>query len=308
MRGKYIKIIFLILFVNSALGQNLPPIPSFVPSITLDYKDYTVTGDFPYDQAFTLVIINPPEATHAKFYLKESKYDTVAYCEIVENAALFHGAFYLPFDDRKFDTTHLQAGKDYTLKITFLNTTVFPDGATSTDLVDSIEYSFTVRSNFGNYVKTDFGFGYVPKVRGIMGFTSAHFYLLPINDDADLARIGNGYRRALLKTSFFIGISPLMLQSDTQQPIIQTFGVGNFIYGLGFRSPLYGPHGLLHGQWLGRVFLQPMRITLGQMLFRQADENSMITKVHNKHALYVGLSLDLNISSAFGAISKLTTP
>lgn len=163
-----------------------------------------------------------------------------------------------------------------------------------------------IRTKFGDYMKSDFGFGYVNMFNpGVIGFASAHVHLYPINYDADLGKIKSLYKQASMRLSGFFGISPLTIYSNTQQPIVPLTKTGNFVYGLGIRSPLYGYYGQHR---VLRAILQPMRLTIGNVVFTQNNASPLISTPEYKQALYFGISYDLTLSTLFSPITKLTTP
>lgn len=163
-----------------------------------------------------------------------------------------------------------------------------------------------IRTKFGDYMKSDFGFGYVNMFNpGVIGFASAHVYLYPINYDADLGKIKSLYKQASMRLSGFFGISPITIYSNTQQPIVPLTKTGNFVYGLGIRSPLYGYYGQHR---VLRAILQPMRLTIGNVVFTQNNASPLISTPEYKQALYFGISYDLTLSTLFSPITKLTTP
>ena len=192
--------------------------------------------------------------------------------------------------------------REYTLKVT---ATVRGDTGANNF---SFTYGFITSSKFGDHVKLDFGLGYAPLPKAWFGFTTVNLYLTPINDETDLMLIKSFRRNVFLRTSFFFGVSPFNFNSDTKQPIKNKYGVGNFVYGVAIRSPLYGSHTPFFTSKVGQKLLQPMRLKFGYFLFKQANANALINADLNKRAVFYGVSYDLNISTLLGPVAKFISP
>jgi hypothetical protein len=88
-------------------------------------------------------------------------------------------------------------------------------------------------------------------------------------------------------------------------------GLGNPIFGIGYRSPFYGywrKTPKYHRKSIGLALFQPIRLTFGEMLFKQADKNPLIPKDRYKLTPYIGISLNASIASILGPIGKLLAP
>jgi hypothetical protein len=171
----------------------------------------------------------------------------------------------------------------------------------------TFQYGFVTSSKFGDHVKTDFGIGYAPVPKALFGFTTVNLYLTPINDETDLQLITNVRRNVFLRTSFFFGIAPLTLSSDTKQPIKNRYSLGNFMFGVAIRSPFYGCYTPFNNK-VGQKLLQPMRLKFGYLLFKQANANPLIVKDEDKKAFFLGLSYDFNIAALLGPVAKIIQP
>lgn len=166
---------------------------------------------------------------------------------------------------------------------------------------EPVSFRVIPRTGVANHAKLDFGLGYAFAPKALVAVTTVHFYFTALNDDTDLKHI-HGIRSFFLRTSLFVGISPLTLASDTEQPMQGRYSVGSLVFGIGIRSPLYP---LMGNGPVARALLQPMRIHFGEMLYRQADANPAIPLSRNKLSPYIGLTYDLNLSSVLGPVGKL---
>ncbi len=177
-----------------------------------------------------------------------------------------------------------------------------PDGS-STALGPIMEkITLRPRSSLADHIKSDFGIGYVPKIKGLVGVINVHFYFVAINNDADL-----GYgelsraRQVFSRLSLFVGLAPLTFSSESEQEIKNITKLGNLVYGVGIRSLPYWPK----RKSFMRLVFQPMRINVGFMRFIQDDANPLVTDNRYKNAPFVSITYDLNISTLLGPIGKL---
>jgi len=119
MKPKFIPIVVLII---CSLSQKIgaQPIPPGAAVISYDYGNNTFTGDFPFDRSFMLIVKTPPgKADSAAFLLREGRDNTIQFDTIVWPDRKYRGSFYLPFENEAFANKNLQAGRSYTIKITF---------------------------------------------------------------------------------------------------------------------------------------------------------------------------------------------
>jgi hypothetical protein len=194
----------------------------------------------------------------------------------------------------------------YVLRIVFYKTIKSKDGKSdSAKYITAIERSNHIRTKFGDYLKADFGFAHVPNINGTIGFTSVHVHFAPVNYDADLGKIASFSKELPMRLSAFFGISPLTIYSDTKVPITKLSAAGNFIYGIGLRSPFYGWYG---EHRIPRTILQPMRLDFGNMVFTQSNASPLITTPVYLQSWYIGMSYDFTLLGLFGPISKLVSP
>lgn len=296
------KIVLLLLFGTVALAANAqsPDSPPGATELVFNFDKYELKGDFPFDKSFYLRIEKAPlGADSVAFFLSTSR-NRAASFRFISGSRLFHDSFFLAFNAGLFGNRLLLPDHDYTARLVF-----FDAAGHELSGEDPVEFGFTTATRFANYTAADFGFGYVPDLKAISGFTTVHVYFTALNNDTDLMEIKGFSRNFFLRTSLFAGVSTIPINAGADSGVKKLLGIGNFVYGIGFRSPLYGP-------WLpwlrnkaGRIFLQPMRITAGEMLYQQPDENDILIR---KNSFYIGLSYDLNISKLFGSLSKLTLP
>lgn len=307
---RYLHTLALLCLAHAGLAQNKPEDIEVMPGVTmveLDCATNTLSRAIPYDAPFGLILKNPPkDVTTATFYFGKADAQSKLPAQPVMTYNKSGEAFYLAFPkSREFfgkDGRYLEPNTVYYLKIDF----GMEDPLTKKPvLVSSLPRSVFTRTRMGDYFKADFGFGYAPNTQAVTGNTSVHLYLKPINRDADLGKLNGFGKHVLLRSSFFFGLSPLTIASSTEMPIVKLTPVGNFIYGFGWRSPFYGYGG---GGGKARTFLQPMRLTFGEVVFKQNNANPLVESVSVKQAFYIGLTYDLSLAGLFGHISKLTEP
>ncbi|GHN00437.1 hypothetical protein WSM22_19260 [Cytophagales bacterium WSM2-2] len=304
--------VYLLLFVAglfpvTTLSAQGPDAPPGAAVVVYSWKDNALKSDLPFDKPIYLSIVTEGMAP------KPAKVD-VSFCKGLDASKLVRiktynvyrdGNFYVILDNYTLDVAFdgkkrfLEPANNYTYQFIFYDTN-------NNEIPNTrVSNGTTTKTKFGNYIKPDFGFAYSPAIKATIGFTSAHLYLTAINDDSDLGEINSFKRNILLRTSFFFGISPLTINSDTKQPITKLGSAGNFVYGIGIRAPFYG---YALKSRTARALLQPMRLTFGEIVFKQTDANSLIVHDNLKQTFYVGLSFDFNIGALFAPIAKLYTP
>jgi len=297
-----------LLFILSLSHQRFTQAQDYVPgatNVTFSWKTYALSSDLPFDNPFVLIVKDAPaKSMKARLFFTEgSNLDSQKYFKDYYRSrdSSYHMVIF-GFDEcfsPKMKGKFLSPNKTYSFRLIFYDSEGIEIPGSQTDR------STITRIKLSDYIKLDFGFAYSPHICALFGFTSAHIYFTAINQDADLGKIRDFRRQVALRTSFFFGISPLTIYSDTKQPIDKFTSAGNFIYGIGFRSPLYG---YSSGSWVARSFLQPMRLVAGNMVFRQNDANPLVVQNHIKQSFFMGISFDINIGSLFNVISKLYTP
>lgn len=299
MRGFIITTLLILTIpcVSPAQGPDTPP---GATGINFNYDKYEFKGDFPFDRPFYIRIDKPPKGADSVAFFLSSTRNHAATFSFISGSKLFHDSFFLPFNAPLFGNRLLLPDHDYTARLVFYDASgqMLPG-------IEPIEFGFTTATKFANYTAADFGFSYVSDLKAAVGFATVHVYLTALNPETDLMEIRGFSRNFFLRTSFFAGAATLPLNPGADANVKELLGIGNFVYGIGFRSPFYGP-------WLpwlrnkaGRIFLQPMRLNAGEILYQQLDENNILNR---EHSFYVGVSYDLNISKLFGSISKLTSP
>ncbi len=189
----------------------------------------------------------------------------------------------------------------------------FSDPHASDDKQQAV--SVRTQSQFSDYVKLDFGAGYSFLPKALFGTLAAHLYVVPVNDNIDLAEHFNFGRQFLMRTSLFAGIAPVMFSSDTKQDIKPATGVGNVVFGVGFRAPFYYPNkkrsffdfnnGLVLAKDSRLNFMQSIRLNVGWILFKQADSSPLIVRDHPKIAPYISLTYDASLTALVAPIALL---
>lgn len=304
---KYLCLLMVLAFIFvSACGQ--PTSPSLATSVAVDLDKKTV-GDIPFDKRLYLAITIPKT---------EPPIPAVAGITIEIGQSLSPGAFvlfaaslprviavspnsteYIIFSPPAgFVRDFLLPNHGYAIRITAY------DAAGNPIPRYSFTHGFLTKTKIGDHTKLDFGLLYSPKPKIVAGYTSLNIYFTAINDETNLIDIHSVGRNILLRTSIFLGISPLQLHSDPAIQIKNKYGIGNFVYGIAFRAPFYWS-GMGTTNRVAQELLQPMRLSFGQILFKQANENLLITKDKDKSTFFVGLSYDFNIASLIGPLSKL---
>ncbi|WP_375437296.1 hypothetical protein [uncultured Hymenobacter sp.] len=308
------QFILILLFLRTACCQSIPP-PVVARPVEVDLSNLEVKNKLPFDAPF-VVITTPTD-----------KLDELKISNIQEGAGSSVGSnLMVPGMTIKWSrkTSEPLNGKYDTERASLYYTTINGEyarpnrlyiitieGYKDGKLVRSFELEAYTETTLEDNVKLDFGVGYAPKPRAIFGLSSVHLHATAINEDTDLVVDKlSVVRQFLVRTSFFIGLSPITFSERTEQPIKERYALGNFVYGVGFRSPFYG-------KWMkwsrvakknpdfGRMFLQPMRLNIGVLNFSQANQNPAITKDVNKRAMFVSLTYDLHIAAILGPIGKI---
>jgi hypothetical protein len=328
-------IVFALSFGNSYAQPNATDFASGATNVNLDASTLAMS-DFPFDNPAIITINNLPKLKdkngkdvvikYARMMVVEGlslsfdRNNAMSDSAIIWNNSkgkpvrwerqgdafymivLYNQVLYKPKDEKKSKTfyknsQYFRSNTTYVIRVSFYDEKdVFVAG---------ILRSNYTRTKIGDYLKTDFGFARVPNINGLVGFTSVHFHFAAINYDADLGKIKSFTKEVPMRLSLFFGISPLTIYSDTKVPVTKLSGAGNFIYGIGIRSPFYGWYG---EHRIPRMLLQPMRLNIGNMVFTQANASPLILTPVYAQAWYFGLSYDFTLLGLFGPISKLVTP
>ncbi|MEO5685380.1 MAG: hypothetical protein ABIQ88_22220 [Chitinophagaceae bacterium] len=283
--------------VHTLKGQ--PSAPALAAPVVVDLKKHTI-GEIPFDKPyyFTGDLDTSWHVSSITFEIMKGRsggtYDTIETISVGTRtqftviAGVVEKDFLLP--DRV-----------YTLNVTCRRA----DGSLIINY--SFHWGLLARSKIGDHVKLDFGIAYAPTPKALIGYTSVNIYFTAINDETNLKEIKNISRNIFLRTSVFIGLSPVTFSSDTKQDLKNKYSTGNIVFGVAVRSPFYGCYTKGIGR-VGQKLLQPMRLSFGEMLYAQVNANPLITKNANKGAFFVGLSYDLNIASLLGPIAKIIAP
>ncbi|HEY4147271.1 MAG TPA: hypothetical protein VGM41_00010 [Chitinophagaceae bacterium] len=280
-----------------------PVAPALATPVTVDLVKQTLT-DIPFDKPFYFL----GDATNAVgvqtiiFEIKRGRGSKGVYIPIGTSTVRGSQQFICLFLHGTLGIDFLLPDHEYTIRITSQN-------AAGANLPDySFEYGLLITSKFGDHTKLDFGIGWAPSPNALFGYTSVNIYFTPINDETNLKEIQSLSRNLFLRTSLFMGISPILFSSDTKQPIKNKYGAGNFVFGIGIRSPFYGRYTPWFRGKVGQKLLQPMRISIGEFLYKQANANSVINADVNKHSPFVAITYDWNIATLLGPVGKIFSP
>lgn len=296
-----------LIFTSNIYAQ--VPAPAQAKAVDVDIINQQVKGSLPYDVKFELTGMPTQVA------------DRLELTSVIEDAGssgnLISGTItwirQIPrngTDDSKAEKfsllftngKYLRPNHRYTFTIV-VSEIVYPGtyNAISTLLITGY-----TQSSLSDHIKLDFGIGYAPKPQAMIGLTTVHAYLSPINEDTDLADSDlSSISHLSQRVSFFAGISPITFSDNTEQGITKKYGLGNFVYGIGLRSIFYSP--MFNTGKVGRIFLQPLRIDLGILNFKQKNKNIAVTGDINKQSPYFSITYDLNIASVLGPIGTLLT-
>jgi hypothetical protein len=291
----------LLLSKQSVMAQ--PTTPPLATSVTVDLEKHTI-GVIPFDKAFYLVgdVKRDWGIANIELKIKRGRDKDTPFDESIGRAPVHaNNWFRLPFLNGTLEKDFLLPDRTYTIKV------ISEDANGKVIEQYSFEYGFISSSKLGDHTKLDIGVGYSPQIKGWFGMTSVNFYLAPFNDETDLQKIERFDRNILLRTGFFIGLSPLLFSSETEQPIKNKFGLGNFVYGIVIRSPFYGAYTPINNK-VGQKVLQPMHLKLGWLLYKQADANLLIVQDRSKRSFFIGLTYDANILPLLGVIGKILQP
>jgi hypothetical protein len=293
---KRVYLSFLFVFTVKLLFAQPGP-PGIASNITVDFTKNTFTPVIPYDKPFNISGTVPKDVTSIELYIKEGYFPSAAPLE----ATYRKSRWTLSPNQTTFTlivVAPLKANKHYSFEfVCYTNKAVTSD----------FRLPIITTTAIGDQVKWDIGLLYSPSPQAISGQVAAHLFLVPVNDDADIAALKGFKDNFLHRFSPYFGLSVLNFYSDTKQPMKNFVGIGNFVYGVSVHSPFYGCY-LFSNNQIARKVLQPMYINFGELMFKQADANPLIVKDRNKSSFYVGLSYDFNFSSLFGPLTKLFVP
>ncbi|MBH8557747.1 hypothetical protein [Hymenobacter negativus] len=297
---------------HAVLAQGVPP-PAIAKQVEIDLINESIKGKIPFDAPFEF--IGTPPKTVDVLKIRKVQLDSSTGTVLAVEEATWA---------RQYDKSNGGAeGEDakaekFRLFLLFKQGQGYPtpnhrylfyiDGYACTwqgqSKVASYSLVGTTESGLSDHIKLDFGLGYAFKPRAVVGLTTVHFYFSPINEDTDLNDEHLSFsRHFLLRTSLFAGLSPVVFSEHTEQEIKRKFALGSFVYGVGLRSPFYSPW-FRTGRF-GRVFFQPMRVNVGVLNFKQANQNVSIAGDVNKRALFMSITYDFNIASILGPLGKL---
>jgi hypothetical protein len=305
MKNSLFWLLFLALIIRfDVQAQQAGPLsPALATAVSVDLEKHTI-GDIPFDKPFYFVgEIKEKSNIHSiTFEIAKGRSSKAEFKTIEKVNPGSNNQFIVLFLPGILEKDFLLPDREYTLRIISMN-------ENEQELKEySFTYGFLTSSKFGDHTKLDFGVGYAPIPKAFFGYTSVNIYLTPINDETNLQRITSFKRNVFLRMSFFMGISIINFSSDTKQPIKNKYGAGNFVFGIGIRSPFYGCYTKFFHNKVGQKLLQPMRLTVGKFLFKQANANPLIPDDVNKNAVYIGLTYDINIASILGPIGKIIAP
>ncbi len=299
---------FSILSNFISFGQSIPP-PPVARAVDVDLANLQVKTKLPFDAPFVLVVTPAKDIESIRLVsiVEQGGRDIVpASLKAVAtqpqpSSTVFVGEklglMFTPIAgaSRPADGSYALPNRSYVITMT----AVLKDHSSRTFVVEAFS-----DASLSDNVKLDFGVGYAPSPKAVIGLTSVHFYATPINEDADLASKNISLaRRFLTRTSFFVGLSPITLSENDAQPIKAKYKLGSLIYGIGYRAPFYGAW--LNNNRFGRTFLQPMRLNAGILNFTQTNANPAIGGDAKKHTFFMALTFDLNISTVLGPIAKI---
>lgn len=316
----FISVLFILIFnsvpaQDSGANKNAPggPPPSRIVLVKVDLTNRVILDRVPFDMAtrFTGSVPAYVDSLGFTFYGPAYQISTEGEGKNKKPETRKNGIQV----DEKFGESWWSANGDTTKKIFTVPILIDRFKPNRDYIIEVSEYDnksrkikgyriyFRTETGLSDHIKLDFGIGHAFKPVATIGVVTAHFYLVAINNDTDLIddRISIG-RHILLRSSVFGGISPLTFNSDTRQELKKLTGIGNVVYGIGIRSPFYGP-------WLdtgnfGRIAFQPMRLNLGVLRFSQEDANPLIATNRSKSALYASITYDFNLATLFGPIFK----
>lgn len=307
MRINFLLVSFLTiqLICNCAFTiKAQPSAPALATPVSIDLKKQTI-GEIPFDKSFYFTGDIETKWNINKIIIEIKKNRKIDSAESKKNrkidSLVVGGKTHFIIIGGAFEKDFLLPDREYTITVTCK--------ASDETIIDMYSFSWGLlaQSSIGDHTKLDFGISYSSTPKAFIGYTSVNIYFTPINDETNLSMIKNVSRNIFLRTSIFIGISPITFSSDTKQDLKNKYGVGNLVCGIAIRSPFYGCYTKGIGK-VGQKLLQPMRLSFGEMLYAQVNANPLITKKANKAAFFMGLSYDLNIAKLLGPISKIIAP
>lgn len=125
-----------------------------------------------------------------------------------------------------------------------------------------------------NYISADGGILYAGDIGTAAVFIGSNIYLRPVNKDAPLSQKGSFSRRF----AFTVGMTVSSVADENERT----------------RSDLFGNSGLVLGA--GIRVTQSIRLGGGVLVFKEADENPLVTKKSAATTWYMSFSFDLDVA------------
>src|SRR5579859_4619612 len=231
---KFFPFLFLCFsFCQVVLAQDYDPqVYAPFPTIEFNGKTETFSAPFPYGQRFYLVFKGMGTGVN--------KIRVAIGLNAVDGIVPLMAETEIPLHRELFKLSPNLALKPNT---PYVITIKYVDPASGGAVV-TIEKSVTAYSKFSDYVRVDFGLGYSGLIKGVFSVTGVQLSLAPFNRESDLGYLATRGTRGLIKqfplrASLYLGLSPLMVSSNTESPVRNLTGAGNVVYGFGWRSPFY---------------------------------------------------------------------
>lgn len=314
-----IPVLFVAAFMSTWIGQSAAQaqapegsIGSAITSLEMSFVTNTVVGAVPFDVPLILTAAAPDTAHRIKMNFLDDDCHALrpdiqtVYGELMQqqNPEFEWRRADHPFTKESdkfavpliFPQDYLKPGRDYCILFAAYDTNHVHVGNTYVRLKPE--------PTLADHFRTDIGFAYAPEPRALVATLTTTFYFTAINEDVDLGeRIGTA-RQLLQRFGLYIGLAPVVIDSDAPQNVESLLGIGSVVAGLSIRSPLYGPH--LFGEIeRAQRFLQPMRWNVGLMWYKQDHPNPLIAEARSRKALTVSVSYDIGIQSIVAPLAAL---
>ena len=158
-----------------------------------------------------------------------------------------------------------------------------------------------------DYFDIDVGVVGGVRSRAVGLVAGTHLYLLPHRPSHDLLdpALRGFWRQAGQRLSLYGGIVPVVFQKSTGVPVENTSALGVPVVGVGLRGAFYWRFPRINDEPFYRDAIQPFRLTVGRMWYRQKDANPLVERRHLKRDVYVGLTADVELRQLLGPFARL---
>jgi hypothetical protein len=175
-------------------------------------------------------------------------------------------------------------------------------------LTDTLTMFVTTDAPYQSYFDSDAGGLYAYRARFAGAAAGVHIYARPITADEDLARRGlTSWEEIGRRLSLHLGFA--FQEVGTSSNVSAATTAGSPFVGVGLRGPFYwtAPDTSVRDsqrrQWQRRL-LQGMRVSVGNVWFKQKDPNPLVAQTHTRRDVYTSFTLDIALRDLISPIAR----